>query len=154
MCVINWANDLVLLRVHPSDLCIIISPEIIYTFLNLLFNQMLLRWLILVAQCKEKYKSSYVSVPLSSAGKILKIRTLEEKKCVYHSKIWQIWISYSYVSKWCRWNGEQYLPWSDYSLSGSCLTTKQTKWLCAQQRLRSAWASAQSDQSLHCALNG
>ena len=28
--------------------------------------------------------------------------------------------------------------------------TKPTKWMCAQQRLRSAWASAQSDQSLHC----
>ena len=28
--------------------------------------------------------------------------------------------------------------------------TKPTKWLCAQRRLRSAWASAQSDQSLHC----
>ena len=25
--------------------------------------------------------------------------------------------------------------------------TKQTKWLCAQRRLRSAWASVQSDQS-------
>ena len=32
--------------------------------------------------------------------------------------------------------------------------TKQTKWLCAQRRLRSAWASAQSDQSLRCALSG
>ena len=32
--------------------------------------------------------------------------------------------------------------------------TKPTKWLCAQRRLRSAWASAQSDQSLRCALNG
>ena len=30
---------------------------------------------------------------------------------------------------------------------------KPTKWLCAQRRLRSAWASAQSDQSLCCALN-
>ena len=28
--------------------------------------------------------------------------------------------------------------------------TKSTKWLCAQRRLRSAWASAQSDQSLYC----
>ena len=28
--------------------------------------------------------------------------------------------------------------------------TKPTKWLCTQRRLRSAWASAQSDQSLHC----
>ena len=31
----------------------------------------------------------------------------------------------------------------------SHLMTKQAKWLCTQQRLRSAWASAQSDQSLH-----
>ena len=30
---------------------------------------------------------------------------------------------------------------------------KTTKWVCAQQRLRSVWASAQSDQSLRCALN-
>ena len=29
-----------------------------------------------------------------------------------------------------------------------------TKWVCTQLRLRSAWASAQSDQSLRCALNG
>ena len=28
--------------------------------------------------------------------------------------------------------------------------TKPTKWVCAQRRLRSAWASAQSDQSLLC----
>ena len=32
--------------------------------------------------------------------------------------------------------------------------TKQTKQVCAQRRLRSARASAQSDQSLRCALNG
>ena len=28
--------------------------------------------------------------------------------------------------------------------------TKQTKWVCAKRRLRSAWASAHSDQSLRC----
>ena len=28
--------------------------------------------------------------------------------------------------------------------------TKPTKWVCAQRRLRSAWASAQSDKSLRC----
>ena len=28
--------------------------------------------------------------------------------------------------------------------------TKQTKWVCVQRRLRSAWASAQSDQSIRC----
>ena len=33
----------------------------------------------------------------------------------------------------------------------SRLMTKPTKWLCAQRRLRSAWASAQSDQSSLCA---
>ena len=32
--------------------------------------------------------------------------------------------------------------------------TKPTKWLCTQRRLRSALASAQSDPSLRCALNG
>ena len=32
----------------------------------------------------------------------------------------------------------------------SHLMTKPTMWLCAQRRLTSAWASAQSDQSLHC----
>ena len=31
---------------------------------------------------------------------------------------------------------------------------KTTKWVCVQRRFRSAWASAQSDQSLRCALNG
>ena len=32
----------------------------------------------------------------------------------------------------------------------SHLMTKPTKWLCTQRRLRSAWASTQSDQSLCC----
>ena len=31
---------------------------------------------------------------------------------------------------------------------------KPTKWVCAQRRLKSDWADAQSDQSLRCALNG
>ena len=32
----------------------------------------------------------------------------------------------------------------------SRLVTKPTKWLCAQRRLRTAWASAQSDQGFRC----
>ena len=44
------------------------------------------------------------------------------------------------------------------SLSGNSVSrltdrlgvTKPTKWLCPRQRLRSAWSSAQSDQSLCC----
>ena len=35
----------------------------------------------------------------------------------------------------------------------SRVMTKPTKWLCAQRRLRSAWASAQSDQRLRFAFN-
>ena len=35
----------------------------------------------------------------------------------------------------------------------SHLMTKPTKLLCIQRRLRSTWASSQSDQSLYCALN-
>ena len=31
---------------------------------------------------------------------------------------------------------------------------KPTKWVCTKRRIRSAWASAQSDQSLRCALSG
>ena len=38
--------------------------------------------------------------------------------------------------------------WLDYKLSRDM--TKPTKWLCAQRRLRSALASAQSGQSLRC----
>ena len=36
----------------------------------------------------------------------------------------------------------------------SHIMTKPTKWLFVQWKLRSAWASAKSDQSLCCALNG
>ena len=32
----------------------------------------------------------------------------------------------------------------------SCDMTKPTKWVCAQRKLRSAWAFVQSDQSLRC----
>ena len=52
---------------------------------------------------------------------------------------------------WMSW-----LKWTD-KLSDKQMShnmTKPTKWVCAQRRLRSAWASAQSDQSLRCALNG
>ena len=46
----------------------------------------------------------------------------------------------------------RYLVMSFLSLSHDM--TKPTKWVCPQRRLRSAWAFAQSDQSLGCMLNG
>ena len=65
-------------------------------------------------------------------------------------------------TEWIHWWGLPY-PWFWYWMPNlqwislqsrsqephlSCLMTKPTKWLCAQRRLRSTWASAQSDQSL------
>ena len=52
-----------------------------------------------------------------------------------------------------------YILYSHYTIVCCCcylsrLITKPTKWLYAQRRFRSAWASAQSDHSLRCALNG
>ena len=40
------------------------------------------------------------------------------------------------------------LRWNKNKMSRDM--TKPTKWVCAQRRLRSAWASAQSDHSLLC----
>ena len=60
----------------------------------------------------------------------------------------------SLTSAWIltiTWLTEAWLPpaWSILtSWSVSRDMTKPTKWLCAQRRLRSAWASAQFDQSL------
>ena len=41
----------------------------------------------------------------------------------------------------CFWSGKSNLNRN---------MTKPTKWVCAQPKLRSAWASAQTDQSLRC----
>ena len=66
--------------------------------------------------------------------------------------------SHNYVSVILQWRS----PWiimtftmnniNWYHQHLSRLVTKPTKWLCAQQRLRSVWASAQSDQSSLSAL--
>ena len=61
-------------------------------------------------------------------------------------------ISKAYIDKRHVLSMVDKLSQVDFYLSR--LITKLTKWLCAQRRLRSAWASAQSDQSLLCALNG
>ena len=52
------------------------------------------------------------------------------------------------ASDWdCSWAVIPFVVLSQMSR----FVTKPTKWLCAQRRLRSAWASALSDQSLLCA---
>ena len=58
-----------------------------------------------------------------------------------------------HLSRWTPWNQcnrSTVLIWKVYNIILSRLMTKPTKWQCAQRRLRSAWASAQSDQSLRC----
>ena len=57
--------------------------------------------------------------------------------------------------KWHKWKVEEYIKFYscvayELLIKMSRDMTKPTKWLCAQRRLRSAWASAQSDQSLRC----
>ena len=87
---------------------------------------------------------------------------------------WHSYLSTYPVLSWSRWSGVGYW-WSlvstlslqalritrlrinlnkTYRKHQSHLMTKPTKWLCTQRRLRLAWASTESGQSLHCALNG
>ena len=56
------------------------------------------------------------------------------------------------INKFSLFGYCQIKPMIKHQMSG--LMTKPTKWLCAQRRLRSAWAFAQSDQSLRFALSG
>ena len=62
-------------------------------------------------------------------------------------RVWRIglWRTKSTI---ISWDGSFYNDCNCDDLSRDM--TKPTKWLCVQRRLRSAWASAQSDQSLRC----
>ena len=62
------------------------------------------------------------------------------RRCEYERK----WHASTYIHKNER-------GWLKTQMSRD--TTKPTKWVCAQRRLRSAWVSAQSDQSLRYALD-
>ena len=60
-------------------------------------------------------------------------------------KVLNIWIPYKFAVVILRFEQlKRYEPFHD----------KPTKWLCAQGKLRSAWACAQSDQSLRFVLTG
>ena len=67
----------------------------------------------------------------------------QKKKCCNYPRIWTVLVWFSHTVK---------CPEGADDMSRNM--TKPTMWLCAQRRLRSAWASTQSDQSLRCALNG
>ena len=63
----------------------------------------------------------------------------------------ETWIRETTLKTFCAFCSKVKLS---FAVDLSRLMTKPRMWLCAQRRLRSAWASAQSDQSLRCALSG
>ena len=63
------------------------------------------------------------------------------------------WLTVSWAS-WIKLQFRDYGPVSGSGDIWAATWQKPTKWVCAQRRLRTAWASTQSDQSLRCALNG
>ena len=60
----------------------------------------------------------------------------------FYGDIWKLFLNYHYISTISVLN--QHLKWA-------ASWQNQQNGLCTQQRLRSAWASTQSDQSLLCA---
>ena len=83
------------------------------------------------------FKSLWISTLANSSEDGDQLRRLI---CVFVVRIW-----HKQVLSWC---GSYKKPNMSRDM------TKPSKWLCTQRRLRSARASAQSDQSLRCALNG
>ena len=79
------------------------------------------------------------------------IHVTEKSNSSCNKNILKTWQRLGAISQWL--NNIEYKNMKTLQYM-SHLMTKQTKWLCSQQRLRSAWASAQSDQSLRCLLNG
>ena len=62
-----------------------------------------------------------------------------------------LWLVSGYSLKKYFLNLVQYdLPCKSWWRQMSHGMIKPTEWVCTQRRLRSAWASSQSDQSLHC----
>ena len=57
----------------------------------------------------------------------------------------------TYFARACQPNGNKEKTFVHYHMIHDM--TKPIKWVCVKRRLRSAWLSAQSDQSLRCALN-
>ena len=65
----------------------------------------------------------------------------------------QFWTYSSFYWKKCQIQKSKSFPRDGCLNISGCLNhdmTKPAKWVCAQRRLISAWASAQSDQSLRC----
>ena len=100
----------------------------------------------------------------------LTVREPKKKKCFFQDKAKSIFFSKPYICSKCILLDLYVRVFLEPNIHGyivymfvyTCILdiwvrvymsrdmTKPTKWLCAQRRLRSVWASAQSDQSLRC----
>ena len=83
---------------------------------------------------------------------------------IWHNTIFLVmWLNYynckiynfsNCFNKWCsfivNYGNTSLLIWNKFRVKWATSWQNQQNGMCAQQRLRSAWASAQSDQSLHC----
>ena len=97
--------------------------------------------------CNGKKKTIYVETNPALQG----FGFIHTKKLNWEIDVWIFVANSAICLPW------QPINWEVCTNSHYCLLrelshdmTKPTKWLCAQQRLRSAWASAQSDQSSLC----
>ena len=72
-------------------------------------------------------------------------RVWPARKCNFLTHLWLVSNKMNF--------GKQWRPRSD-AVKCAASWQNQQNGMCAQWRLRSAWASAQSNQSLRCALNG
>ena len=92
---------------------------------------------------------------LSCCGNIFLTSIFVVYFCFFLSVAFSVSTRLRTATAWCVYSGDV-RAWISSSLSSlpskttklSHLMMKPTKWLCAQRRLRSAWTSAQSDQSL------
>ena len=93
--------------------------------------------ILFVAKCHSSFDICIVYYPSMSLNKSTKLSVI--CRIYWETLAKKRWILRGIVRFW-------HLKHPNLSR----LMTKSTKWVCAQWRLRSAWASAQSDQSLCC----
>ena len=73
-------------------------------------------------------------------------------------RLWSNWVDVQADLSLC-WVTGHFVGFVVHYSTGLCFDNWAASWqnqwngMCAQRRLRSAWASTQFDQSLHCALN-
>ena len=82
------------------------------------------------------------------------VAVVQHQKSVILMDLYQTWmVGYRSILLYTCHNETMFLNSSSFGIWATSWQNQQNG-MCAQRRLRSAWASPQSDQSLRCALNG